>query len=57
MLVHVDALFNDNGEIRIVDLGAKHRLPTMTASVTFPGRGGLIGYGTDTSEMNRQAGV
>ena len=57
MLVHVDALFNDNGETRIVQLAADHRLPTMTANATYPGRGGLISYGTDTREMNRQAGV
>jgi len=57
MLVHVDALFNDNGEMRIVQLSAEHRLPTMTANATYPGRGGLISYGTDTREMNRQAGV
>jgi putative ABC transport system substrate-binding protein len=57
MLVHVDALFNDNGEIQIVVLAAEHRLPTMMASLTFPSRGGLISYGADTGVLNRQAGV
>jgi putative ABC transport system substrate-binding protein len=57
MLVHVDALFNDNGETQIVVQAAEHRLPTMTANATFPGRGGLISYGADTRELNRQAGV
>jgi ABC-type uncharacterized transport system substrate-binding protein len=57
MLVHVDALFNDTGQLRIVELAAAHRLPTMTAYQEFARLGGLISYGTDTSDMNRQAGV
>jgi putative ABC transport system substrate-binding protein len=57
LLVHVDALFNDRGEYQIADLAAQHRLPTMTANVTFTGRGGLISYGADTYDLNRQAGV
>jgi putative ABC transport system substrate-binding protein len=57
MLVHVDALFNDNGEIQIVVLAAEHRLPTMAGGETFPGRGGLISYGASTADLNRQAGV
>jgi putative ABC transport system substrate-binding protein len=57
LLVHVDALFNDQGESQIVALAAQHRLPTMMASANFPARGGLISYGADTSDLNRQAGV
>jgi ABC-type uncharacterized transport system substrate-binding protein len=57
LLVHVDALFNDEGEIRIIALAAQHRLPTMTGNATYPGRGGLISYGPDTRDLNRQAGV
>src|SRR3984893_8395436 len=57
MLVHVDALFNDLGEYQIVDLAAQYRLPTMMANDTFTGRGGLISYGADTHDLNRQAGV
>jgi ABC-type uncharacterized transport system substrate-binding protein len=57
MLVHVDPLFNDKGEVRVAALAAEHKLPTMTANATFPGRGGLISYGPNTYEMNRQAGV
>ena len=57
LLVHVDALFNDNGESEIVALAAQHRLPTMMASPSFPARGGLIGYGPDVRELNRQAGL
>jgi putative tryptophan/tyrosine transport system substrate-binding protein len=58
MLVHVDALFNDQGgESEIVALAAQHRLPTMMATRTFPARGGLVSYGPDVSDLNRQAGV
>jgi hypothetical protein len=58
LLVHVDALFNDQGgETQIVALAAQHRLPTMMAGGTFPARGGLISYGADTRDLNRRAGV
>jgi putative tryptophan/tyrosine transport system substrate-binding protein len=58
LLVHVDALFNDQGgESQIVALAAQHRLPTMMAAATFPARGGLISYGADTRDLNRQAGI
>ncbi|MFL5099637.1 MAG: ABC transporter substrate-binding protein [Xanthobacteraceae bacterium] len=57
LLVHVDALFNDNGEPQIVALAAQHRLPTMMANQSFTPRGGLISYGADTRDLNRQAGI
>jgi putative tryptophan/tyrosine transport system substrate-binding protein len=57
LLVHVDALFNDAGETQIVVLAAQHRLPTMMANEDFPARGGLISYGPDGGDLNRQAGV
>jgi putative tryptophan/tyrosine transport system substrate-binding protein len=58
LLVHVDALFNDEGgESQIVALAVQHRLPTMMAAATFPARGGLISYGPEVRDLNRQAGV
>jgi putative tryptophan/tyrosine transport system substrate-binding protein len=58
LLVHVDALFNDGrGQEQIVALAGQHRLPSMMGNATFTARGGLISYGADTSELNRQAGV
>jgi putative ABC transport system substrate-binding protein len=57
LLVHVDALFNDRGEYQIADLAAEYRLPTMMANDTFTGRGGLISYGADIHDLNRQAGI
>ena len=29
----------------------------MMAAATFPARGGLISYGADTRDLNRQAGI
>jgi putative ABC transport system substrate-binding protein len=58
LLVHVEPLFNDGaGQSQIITLAAQYRLPTMMANPTFPARGGLISYGADTGELNRQAGV
>ena len=58
LLIHVDALFNDGaGQSQIIALAGQHRLPTMMATVTFTARGGLISYGADTRDLNRQAGV
>jgi len=58
LLVHVDALFNDGrGQEQIVALAGQRRLPSMMGNATFTARGGLISYGADTSELNRQAGV
>jgi putative ABC transport system substrate-binding protein len=58
LLIHVDALFNDGaGQSQIIALAGQHRLPTMMANATFPARGGLISYGADTGDLNRQAGV
>jgi putative ABC transport system substrate-binding protein len=58
LLIHIDALFNDGaGQSQIIALAVQHRLPTMMATATFPARGGLISYGADTADLNRQAGV
>jgi ABC-type uncharacterized transport system substrate-binding protein len=57
LLVQVDALFNDEGEFQIIALATQHRLPTMTANISFTTRGGLISYGADARDLNRQAGL
>ena len=57
LLVHVDALFNDEGENQIIQLAAKYRLPVMTANSTYALRGGLMSYGADIRELNREAGI
>jgi putative ABC transport system substrate-binding protein len=58
LLIHIDALFNDGaGQLQIIGLAGQHRLPAMMGNATFPARGGLISYGADTADLNRQAGV
>jgi putative ABC transport system substrate-binding protein len=57
LLVHVDALFNDRGQDEIVKLAGLYRLPVMTSNSTYVSRGGLMSYGADIPELNRQAGV
>jgi len=39
---------------RIVELAAKHRLPAVYGSRTYPEAGGLMSYGTDVPELYRQ---
>jgi putative ABC transport system substrate-binding protein len=40
---------------RIVDLAAKHRLPSMSNASEFVELGGLIGYGASIADLNRRA--
>ena len=40
---------------RLVDLAAKHRLPTMYEHRAFPQVGGLMSYGPDIHEIFRRA--
>jgi putative ABC transport system substrate-binding protein len=56
LIVHVDALFNAQYE-KIVALAAQHAVPTMYAMRQATQSGGLISYGTDVDEMDRQAGM
>jgi len=56
MLVHVDALFNDHQQ-QIIKLAIANALPTIGASNNFAAHGGLISYGANVNELNRQAGV
>jgi hypothetical protein len=56
LLVHIDALFNDHVE-QIVALALQHGLPTMSAVPRFPALDGLVSYGADTLDLQRQAGI
>jgi putative ABC transport system substrate-binding protein len=42
---------------RLVELAARHRLPTMYGSRPFAGAGGLIAYGPSSAESARSAAV
>lgn len=56
LMVHIDALFN--ARIRkIAELAEQFAMPTMFAQHPAPQFGGLMAYGTDVDEMDRQAGV
>ncbi len=41
---------------RIIEMAAKHRMPTIMAFPEFAEEGGLIAYGPDVPDMFRQAG-
>ena len=41
---------------RIVELAAKHRLPSMTGTLEYPEVGGLMAYGPSTQELWRRVG-
>ena len=46
-----------NERQRIVDLGAKHRLPAMTNAREFVELGGLISYGASLTDLNRRGAI
>jgi putative ABC transport system substrate-binding protein len=54
LLVMVDALFSSYRS-RIVELAAKHRLPTIYDRVDFVEAGGLISYGMNLADLSRRA--
>jgi putative ABC transport system substrate-binding protein len=56
LMVHIDALFQARDK-QIVALAGRYALPTMYASRQFPPLGGLMSYGTNVDEMDRQAGI
>ena len=54
LLVVSDAIFSFY-RIQLVDLAAKHRLPTMYGSAQYPEVGGLMAYGSNFADQNRRA--
>ncbi len=56
LIVHIDALFQAQSK-KIIALAAQYAVPTMYAPRESILQGGLISYGTDVSQMDRQAGV
>ena len=56
LIVHIDALFNAKYQ-EIIALAAHYAVPTMYAMRQATQAGGLISYGTDVDEMDRQAGM
>jgi putative ABC transport system substrate-binding protein len=56
LMVHIDALFQAQNK-QIVALAERHAIPTIYASPFYARAGGLISYGTNVDDMDRQAGM
>jgi putative tryptophan/tyrosine transport system substrate-binding protein len=56
ILVNDHAVFAAGGGKVITDLAARHRIPTMYPARYYVSAGGLISYGSDAKEANRQLG-
>ena len=56
-LVQIQANFLTPYQQRIIDLAAKHRLPTMFNHQVDVEAGGLMSFGVDRADMNRQIAV
>ena len=56
LLVANDLFFNNRIE-RLIELAARHAIPTMSTQREFVVAGGLIGYGTSLTEQYRQVGL
>jgi putative ABC transport system substrate-binding protein len=56
LLVANDFFFNNRIE-RLIELAARHAIPTMSTQREFVVAGGLIGYGTSLTEQYRQVGL
>ena len=56
-LVQIEANFLAPYQRRIIDLAAKHRLPAMFNNQVDVEAGGLMSYGVDRADVNRQIAV
>jgi putative ABC transport system substrate-binding protein len=56
LLVNSDALFFDR-RVHVVSLAMYHRLPAIYAQREFADAGGLVSYGPDIADQQRQAGI
>jgi putative ABC transport system substrate-binding protein len=56
LLVAADSLFF-NRRVPLVTLAVHHRIPVIYSGRDYPEAGGLISYGADTAEEDRQVGI
>jgi putative ABC transport system substrate-binding protein len=57
LMVSSDIFFRQSVGDQIVALSARHRFPTMFSQREIAAAGGLMSYGLDLAELNRQVGV
>ena len=55
LMVHIDALFNAQYK-EIIPLAQRYAVPAIYVGPDWPRAGGLISYGTNVDDMDRQAG-
>ncbi|HEX2930295.1 MAG TPA: ABC transporter substrate binding protein [Candidatus Binatia bacterium] len=53
-MVQIQAAFLVPYQQRIIELAAKHKLPAMFNNQVYVEAGGLMSYGPDRADMNRQ---
>jgi putative tryptophan/tyrosine transport system substrate-binding protein len=56
LIVSSDALFNNRREV-LIELSARHRIPTVFGWPEFPRVGGMASYGPDLAEQYRLSGT
>jgi len=56
LMVHIDALFNAQYK-EIIALTQRYAVPAIYVGPEWPRAGGLISYGTNVDDMDRQAGI
>jgi putative tryptophan/tyrosine transport system substrate-binding protein len=56
VMVHIDALFNAQYK-KLIALAAQYAVPTIYANHNVAAAGGLMSYGTNVDDMDRQAGI
>ena len=56
LVIGTDLFFNTHKE-QLAALSVQHRVPTIHQYREFAAAGGLMSYGTETSELSRQVGV
>jgi putative ABC transport system substrate-binding protein len=56
LVIGTDTLFNTRKE-QLAALSVRHRVPTVHQYREFAVAGGIMSYGTDTSDLSRQVGI
>jgi putative ABC transport system substrate-binding protein len=56
LVIGTDTLFNTRKE-QLATLSVRHRVPTVHQYREFAVAGGVMSYGTDTSDLSRQVGI